>query len=486
MGKPTSSFSIPGFIRLGPSVYLQDPHLDCGTNSYHMSQTPTFPSVPHHQQPPSPTSTYHARTNSSSTYSNEVTPPDLIILTSWTGASAKHVAKYTNEYNALYPGVPILLITTVVADFFLHSTAHKLAVLKPAVDYLLSWQSGRDDEAAEEAEDPLQYLYPAHAPTWATSASAMSSASSVLSTPYSSMSVSTTATTATPSFTTATQRQRNPRQVHRQPPSVLLHAFSEGGAHKAVLLARAYRAAATAAAQSTGENGSGSIAPKIPVRALLLDSTPGTPSFTRMTTAFARAMPGYSSGSSGKRPRSSTGGGTAGRANEVKEKDVRSGNTNLLARGLAHGVVGVVWVGLHMRGQYGDKDIVSETRRALNDGELWDFSGEQWNIDGTDNGGLVRTYLFGEEDDVVWWRDVHEHGLESAKHGSAAGGGGLGSLMVRFKRTEHCAHARVNGEVYWGAVRRTWEMRADGGMGLRMGLGRRLSLDSLCFDEEGS
>ncbi|KAK4143459.1 uncharacterized protein C8A04DRAFT_12312 [Dichotomopilus funicola] len=360
MGKPTSSFSIPGFIRLGPSVYLQEPHLNSGTNIYHTNQTPTFPSVPLHQHPPSPTSTYHARTNSSSTHSSEVTSPDVIILTSWTGASAKHVAKYTNEYNALYPGVPILLITTMVADFFLHSTAHKLASLKPAVDYLLSWR------------------------------------------PYSSRSVSTTATAAIPSFTTATERQRNPRQGHRQPPSVLLHAFSEGGAHKAVLLARAYRAAATAAAQSKGENGDGSGVPKIPVRALLLDSTPGTPSFARMTTAFARAMPGYSPGGSGK--------------------------ANLLARGLAHGV----------------------------------------------------------EDDVVWWRDVHEHGVESSKQGNTAGGGGLGSLMVRFKRTEHCAHARVNGEVYWGAVRRTWEMRADGGMGLRMGLGRRLSLDSLCFDDEGS
>ncbi|KAH6615922.1 hypothetical protein B0J18DRAFT_292489 [Chaetomium sp. MPI-SDFR-AT-0129] len=487
MGKPTSSFSIPGFIRLGPSVYLQEPHLNSGTNIYHTNQTPTFPSVPLHQHPPSPTSTYHARTNSSSTHSSEVTSPDVIILTSWTGASAKHVAKYTNEYNALYPGVPILLITTVVADFFLHSTAHKLAALKPAVDYLLLWRSGYDAEAAEEAEDPLQYFYPTYAPTWSTSASAMSSASSVLSRPYSSRSVSTTATAAIPSFTTATERQRNPRQGHRQPPSVLLHAFSEGGAHKAVLLARAYRAAATAAAQSKGENGDGSGVPKIPVRALLLDSTPGTPSFARMTTAFARAMPGYSpGGSSGKRTGSGVGDGTSGGTNEVQEKDVRSGKANLLARGLAHGVVGVVWIGLHVRGQYGENDIVSETRRALNDGELWDFSGEQWNMDGTDNGGLVRTYLFGEEDDVVWWRDVHEHGVESAKQGNTAGGGGLGSLMVRFKRTEHCAHARVNGEVYWGAVRRTWEMRADGGMGLRMGLGRRLSLDSLCFDDEGS
>jgi hypothetical protein len=66
----------------------------------------------------------------------------------------------------------------------------------------------------------------------------------------------------------------------------------------------------------------------------------------------------------------------------------------------------------------------------------------------------------------------------------------VGSLVVRFKRTEHCAHIKgvVNGAVYWAAVRKTWDMRADGGMGFRMGLGRRLSLDSLCCsgeDEEG-
>jgi hypothetical protein len=165
---------------------------------------------------------------------------------------------------------------------------------------------------------------------------------------------------------------------------------------------------------------------------------------------------------------------------------------------VAAGVVGVIWTGVRLRGgleggkgkggggdgsQDGDRrrdkskekekggSFIEETRRALNDEGLWDVR------------GMARAYLYGEGDEVVGWEDVHDHGVESA---TAGGGekGGVGSLMVRFKRTEHCAHDRgvVNGAVYWAAVRRTWEMREDGGMGLRLGLGRRLSLDSLCWD----
>jgi hypothetical protein len=78
---------------------------------------------------------------------------------------------------------------------------------------------------------------------------------------------------------------------------------------------------------------------------------------------------------------------------------------------------------------------------------------------------MARTYLFGEGDEVVWWRDVQEHAIESAAGEKDGAEPGVGSLVVRFKRTEHCAHAKgvVNGAVYWAAVRKTWDMRADGG-----------------------
>ncbi|KAL2186510.1 hypothetical protein L209DRAFT_687033, partial [Thermothelomyces heterothallicus CBS 203.75] len=284
----------------------------------------------------------------SSSRRRDTAPPDLIVITSWTGAAAKHVAKYTSAYNALYPGVPILLITTAVSDLVLRSTKQKLKALAPAVAYLLS------EEPAAGAP------YPAR-----------------------------TASSSSPPF--------SPRFS-----SLLLHAFSEGGAHKAVLLARAHLSTATAAAEVAAAAAAAAAgAPprnnnnkkqrkkkkkkkkknhsrKLPVHALILDSTPGTS------------------------------------ANDHRQQQ---------------------------RHHDHDHDLIAETRRALNNPALWDLH------------RIARAYLFGEADEVVWWRDVHRH----AKGGG--GGPGVGSLVVRFKRTGHCAHAKgaVNGAVYWAAVRRTWE-----------------------------
>jgi hypothetical protein len=91
--------------------------------------------------------------------------------------------------------------------------------------------------------------------------------------------------------------------------------------------------------------------------------------------------------------------------------------------------------------------------------------------------GVPRTYLFGEDDEIIQWDDVHSHGVESAMIQD-----GVGSLMVRFKSTAHCAHVKeeANRVVYWEAVRKTWEARQDRGLGFGLGLSRRLSLDSLC------
>ncbi|KXX77104.1 hypothetical protein MMYC01_205397 [Madurella mycetomatis] len=351
MGKTNSEHSLPGFARVAPSIYIQDSQVSFGDQQTGLGPSPSFaPSLS--SLPSRPARELSAR-------SSQTSPPDLIIITSWTGAAIKHVAKYTASYNVLYPGVPILVITTVVTDLVVRSTKQKLKTLAPAVDYLLS----------APAPPPAPHAHSHH---------------------------------GIPYF------QQQQQQQHYQPPStlrfasILLHAFSEGGLHKAVCLARAYLAATRQGA-------------RLPVEAFVLDSTPGTADFGRAATAFRRSLPRQSS--------------RAARA---------------LGRPLAAGV----------------------------------------------------------GDELVWWPDVHAHALDSSRTAGAAAaprpeglegddqedspdGGpppGVGSLMVRFKRTAHCAHARgeVNGRVYWAAVRKTWEAREDGGLGLGLGLSRRLSLDSLC------
>jgi hypothetical protein len=466
MGRKGAAFALPGFATLAPSIYVQDSQLGVG-NYAPESEISSSSSQSSFCLPPGPAA-------ESSRRSRDTPPPDLIILTPWTGAAAKHVAKYTASYNTLYPDVPILVITTVVSDLVIHSTKHKINALAPAIDYLLSQEpiSTRSSSATAwtPPHTPFQDPFSFHS----TPAIDTNNNNS----PYPSSSTtpthnnhhpppSTTTFSATLPHTQQQQpQQQPPKKVQQRFTSILLHGFSEGGAHKAVLLAQAYLAA------------TGSHAVRLPLRALILDSAPGRANdYRRATRAFTRvALP-------------------AGNNNSLMGK--------VLGPPLAAGVVGLVWAGWRVRGisrgggggednddkgrRRGKESFVEQTRRALNDDRLWDVR------------GIVRTYLFSEGDEVVWWRDVHDHGVESAMAGSSScsgsslrgqkegSGGGVGSLMVRFKRTEHCAHAKgeVNGAVYWAAVRTTWEATMDGGLGLRLGLGRRLSLDLLyCTDDE--
>ncbi|KAF3039434.1 hypothetical protein E8E11_004579 [Didymella keratinophila] len=66
--------------------------------------------------------------------------------------------------------------------------------------------------------------------------------------------------------------------VYREkaPLRLLMHAFSEGGSHKATLLAEAYHRHSGGA--------------RLPVDALCLDSTPGHPSFTRLRNALDKSL----------------------------------------------------------------------------------------------------------------------------------------------------------------------------------------------------
>ncbi|KAM7207897.1 Eukaryotic protein of unknown function (DUF829) domain containing protein [Naviculisporaceae sp. PSN 640] len=317
--KPSKPKFVPGFSSLGPTIYVQDPALE-----------KTCADIPHRPTIPIKSLSSSSRIPQSQGSANG-TPPDLIIITSWTGAIPKHIAKYTQSYNQLFPGVPIMVITTNIGDLAWHRTKTKLAVLAPAVSYL----------------------------------------------------------TTTPGSTTPRFSQ------------ILLHAFSEGGANKAVCLAQAFQLATT---NHT----------RLPISAFIFDSTPGTPRYSSNVAAFRRSLP-----------------------------------PNKFAQtvGLPLGacVLGVTWFVFCIVVGY-DNNLISKTRRALNDNSLWEVGSN-----------IPRTYLFSESDDLIFWKDVEDHGVTSAQTCGAR------SLLVRFKNTGHCGHARGNEEIYWGAVKRTWETRHHGG-----------------------
>jgi hypothetical protein len=62
--------------------------------------------------------------------------PDLILLFSWTGAIGKHVSKYTETYQKLFPSTPILVITTSLKDLCFRSSINKQVRLAPIINHI--------------------------------------------------------------------------------------------------------------------------------------------------------------------------------------------------------------------------------------------------------------------------------------------------------------------------------------------------------------
>ncbi|KAK8106038.1 hypothetical protein PG999_009397 [Apiospora kogelbergensis] len=309
MGHPSEQKFIPGFTWLAPSIWVQDRHM------------PVFPIKDAFSGPNFP-------------FGRQGTPA-MILITSWTGAHPKHIAKYTEAYNEMYPYTPIMVVTTSVDDLLLWSTEKKVRALTAAVGYI----QGR-----------------------------------------------------TSSCGGVTRLEEG--GLGGPQPSLLLHAFSEGGSNKAVCVARAYLAATRR---------------QLPVGAFVFDSTPGTAHFMSNVNAFKRSLPQ---------------------------------NVLVRALGIPIGFVLLVvaWALIAMCVGY-ENNTISKTRRALNDEGLWPCV------------GVPRSYVFSEADDLVRWKDVEDHAEESARRFK------IPSLVVRYKKTAHCNHAREDPHYYWSIIRMTWESR---------------------------
>ncbi|KAJ8096632.1 hypothetical protein POJ06DRAFT_286898, partial [Lipomyces tetrasporus] len=72
-------------------------------------------------------------TNQTSFPNTAGTPPDLILIGSWMNASPRHIAKFTEYYQLIYPSSPILLLTSSMSDFFFNTARKETADYAPAV-----------------------------------------------------------------------------------------------------------------------------------------------------------------------------------------------------------------------------------------------------------------------------------------------------------------------------------------------------------------
>ncbi|KAF2675149.1 hypothetical protein BT63DRAFT_420371 [Microthyrium microscopicum] len=243
--------------------------------------------------------------------------PDLILLFSWTGAPGRPVAKYTEQYQKVFPTSTIIIITTSLKDLAFRSSELKQANLQKLIDHVL-----------------------------------------------------------------------NKRLVDR----ILVHAFSEGGSNKAVEFAEAY-------GKRTGT--------KLPVSAIVLDSTPGLPRFGKTCEAFVKSLPMHN-----------------------------SWPVWLIGWFLAGLILGIIW-GLYCGIKGYHNNVISKTRRRLNDQQYWNLE-------------TSRCYLYSKSDELIHWEDIKSHAEDANERG-------IPVWSVCFDTSLHCRHEQEDRPAYWEAVMRTWE-----------------------------
>ena len=192
--------------------------------------------------------------------------------------------------------------------------------------------------------------------------------------------------------------------VGSESPKILLHVFSNGGAHSAVQLAEFY----------AKDNLTTLRSPMLPINALIMDSTPGYPNGALAVKALVQGLP--------KLPL-----------------------MNILGPAFVHATVATSGI-FHMLG-------ISEL--AVN--KVWRTTKD---IDGPFlSDKIPRTYIFSNADDVIGEEDVKKHARESIKALEDAGFSDAAKNVQceEFVGTSHVNHMLKNSDRYWKLVKDTWE-----------------------------
>lgn len=174
------------------------------------------------------------------------------------------------------------------------------------------------------------------------------------------------------------------------PPStnILLHTLSNGGGTSIAAIASLYQS-------RTGR--------ALPIRAHILDSSPGNSAFCADLRAFTAGLP--------KNPFLNWGG-------------------KLLITAL-YALFKVVW--WMARAQH----PIAVLRRRLNEPRLFPV-------------GAPRAYVYSREDEMVGWRDVEGHVAEARERGYRV-------RVELFEGSRHVAHMPMDSERYWGIVQEVWK-----------------------------
>ena len=193
--------------------------------------------------------------------------------------------------------------------------------------------------------------------------------------------------------------------VESEKPKILLHIFSNGGAHSAVQLAQFYARSSASTLRS----------PVLPIDALVLDSTPGFPNGELAVKALVQGLP-------------------------------KASLASMIGPPIVHATVALSGL-FHYIGV--SELAVAKVWRTLNDMKgpfLKDT--------------IPRTYIFSDVDEVIEEKDVKRHAEEAIKALEAAGSTHAAQNIrcEEFIGTAHVNHMLKNSDRYWNIVKDTWKV----------------------------
>ncbi|KUJ12591.1 uncharacterized protein LY89DRAFT_688243 [Mollisia scopiformis] len=170
-------------------------------------------------------------------------------------------------------------------------------------------------------------------------------------------------------------------------PRILVHLFSNGGSLEFVDVCTLYK-------KATGQI--------LPVKAIVLDSSPGQPTLMEGWTAMSISLP-----------------------------------KGLMWYPGAAVIITLLGITSISKNVFGIENIIEKTRRWLNDWTTVDKRAK-------------RLYVYSENDKLVGWRDVERHAEEARREG-------VDVSLLRETETPHVQHAFKDSERYWLRVKELWD-----------------------------
>lgn len=298
--------------------------------------------------------------------------PTTILLFTWADAGRKHVQKYVDGYSDLYPTAQITVVTATTVGTFFGGQNSARRVVRKVITGLFDEMQHNQTNTSSCTGNKVNGL-------------------------------STTDGHLDQSVMSVTQRHHNSSLNNTR---LLVHVFSNSGALNLEAACSVWNELQSAKSTTTGQSPQ-----PLPIRAFILDSTPGGSSFRREVFRWTTGI------ATGIAPRLSF-------------------LPRLLAQFVAYIMGGMlVLMLMGMPRLFGQELMAARCRRAFNTAE---------DIPVTSS----RLYIYSDSDTLIGSQDVESHAKEAEELG-------YGNVELEmFRGIGHVQHMRSDPKRYWSAITR--------------------------------